>query len=122
MSRLQERFDIANSVFKPEKNHCSYDQLLVHAGPVNNQKRVGSYCGSEIPGLINSESNIMMVEFHSDDTVERSGFKAEYFTDTDECALGEHNCDHTCRNLIGSYECSCNEGYELYNKYRCKES
>ena len=33
--------------------------------------------------------------------------------DTDECALGLHNCDDnaSCINLYGSYECSCDNGF-----------
>ncbi|XP_041974246.1 low-density lipoprotein receptor-related protein 1 [Aricia agestis] len=33
-------------------------------------------------------------------------------TDVDECAE-DHPCDHHCRNTIGSYVCSCAEGYRL---------
>ena len=35
-------------------------------------------------------------------------------TDINECVTGNHDCDDTstCTNLIGSFECTCNEGYE----------
>jgi len=32
-------------------------------------------------------------------------------TDINECSSSP--CDHTCNNTVGSYECSCNFGYEL---------
>lgn len=32
--------------------------------------------------------------------------------DIDECTLG-YPCDHICTNTIGSFECSCDEGYAL---------
>ena len=34
--------------------------------------------------------------------------------DIDECKLGRHNCDldAMCHNKIGSYNCTCNSGYE----------
>lgn len=38
-----------------------------------------------------------------------------YHADIDECTSGGHNCDSTeratCTNTIGSYLCSCKEGY-----------
>ena len=33
-------------------------------------------------------------------------------TDIDEC-LSDHDCNHTCSNVDGSYTCSCREGYVL---------
>ena len=33
--------------------------------------------------------------------------------DTDECDLEVDGCEHICVNSEGSYECSCEEGYNL---------
>ena len=33
--------------------------------------------------------------------------------DINECASGNGGCHHTCRNTVGSYRCSCNNGYSL---------
>ena len=33
--------------------------------------------------------------------------------DDDECELGITNCKHDCHNTIGSFECSCDIGYQL---------
>ncbi len=37
-----------------------------------------------------------------------------FVTDIDDCAIDTHTCDAmaTCMNTLGSYECTCNEGYE----------
>ena len=35
------------------------------------------------------------------------------YIDIDECALGTHNCAHSCSNSLGSYTCSCRDGFEL---------
>ena len=38
------------------------------------------------------------------------GFKCE---DIDECAEGTAQCQHTCSNTPGGYECSCRDGFQL---------
>ena len=37
------------------------------------------------------------------------------YTDIDECQSSNGGCTHKCNNTIGSYYCSCHEGYELSN-------
>ena len=36
-----------------------------------------------------------------------------FFTDIDECTEGTDDCDDnaTCENTIGSFTCTCNDGY-----------
>ncbi|KAG0431396.1 hypothetical protein HPB47_021812 [Ixodes persulcatus] len=37
-----------------------------------------------------------------------------YFSaDVNECEDGTHSCDHTCINVWGSYQCTCQMGYRL---------
>ena len=44
------------------------------------------------------------------------------YLDKDECAVSNGGCQHECRNTVGSYECSCHNGYMLHeNKHDCKE-
>ena len=42
------------------------------------------------------------------------------FVDIDECTRYEGICDHFCTNTLGSYECSCRTGFELYTDPRQK--
>ena len=35
------------------------------------------------------------------------------FADIDECNTGTDLCEEFCHNVVGSYWCSCPEGYEL---------
>ncbi|XP_065180412.1 fibrillin-1-like [Sycon ciliatum] len=53
-----------------------------------------------------------IAEFHSAPTC----------VDIDECSTGGHNCDSmaTCKNTIGSFECSCKSGY-YGNGTSCEE-
>lgn len=42
--------------------------------------------------------------------------------DKDECSVNNGNCQHICTNTLGSYECSCHNGFTLHdNKHDCKE-
>ena len=38
-----------------------------------------------------------------------------YRADIDECSRGSHGCHHNCRNVPGSYFCSCRRGFRLSN-------
>ena len=35
------------------------------------------------------------------------------YLDIDECSVYNGGCDHICTNTIGSYICSCDNGYTL---------
>jgi tolkin len=40
----------------------------------------------------------------------------------DECAVENGGCQHECHNRIGSYECSCFNGFMLHDDlHSCKE-
>ncbi|KAH3862569.1 hypothetical protein DPMN_025538 [Dreissena polymorpha] len=80
------------------------------------------YCGSTLPMPITSESNTLTLEFNSDNSVQKTGFMALFFTDKDECAVNNGGCQHICKNTVGSYECACHNGFTLHeNKLDCKE-
>lgn len=40
--------------------------------------------------------------------------------DINECIEGADECDHNCHNSIGSYSCSCRDGYQLEANGHCK--
>jgi len=42
--------------------------------------------------------------------------------DKDECASNNGGCQHICKNTVGSYQCSCHNGFTLHDNQRdCKE-
>ena len=36
-----------------------------------------------------------------------------FHSDIDECEQGTAGCDHNCTNNVGSFFCTCMDGYEL---------
>ncbi|XP_037806312.1 dorsal-ventral patterning protein tolloid [Lucilia sericata] len=105
------------------QSECGYDKVTIYSKMSENRlKKIGTYCGSSIPPTATSEGNALRVEFHSDKSIQRSGFAAVFFTDIDECSINNGGCQHECRNTIGSYICSCHNGYSLHeNGHDCKE-
>lgn len=43
-------------------------------------KKHGVFCGSRMPPMLTSEKNAMRIEFTSDNSVQKSGFAAVFFT------------------------------------------
>ena len=39
--------------------------------------------------------------------------KSFYYTDIDECSTSNGGCEQVCTNTIGSFYCSCNDGFSL---------
>lgn len=109
-----------NNVYQME---CEYDSLTIYSKISDDDlKKHGIFCGNKVLPLITSETNVLRVEFTSDNSVQKSGFAAVFFTDIDECAINNGGCQHECRNTIGSYVCSCHNGYTLHdNEHDCKE-
>ena len=69
--------------------------------------------------VITSEGNSLRLEFLSDNSVQKNGFAAIFFTDKDECATNNGGCQHVCRNTIGAYYCSCHQVWsEKKNRIR----
>uniref|UniRef100_A0A671THM0 Growth arrest-specific 6 n=1 Tax=Sparus aurata TaxID=8175 RepID=A0A671THM0_SPAAU len=41
--------------------------------------------------------------------------------DVDECSKRNGGCDHECNNTMGSYRCSCHQGYMLVGRHICND-
>uniref|UniRef100_A0A673ALI5 Growth arrest-specific 6 n=1 Tax=Sphaeramia orbicularis TaxID=375764 RepID=A0A673ALI5_9TELE len=41
--------------------------------------------------------------------------------DVDECSKRNGGCDHECNNTMGSYRCSCHQGYMLVGRHLCDD-
>uniref|UniRef100_A0A669CKU5 Metalloendopeptidase n=1 Tax=Oreochromis niloticus TaxID=8128 RepID=A0A669CKU5_ORENI len=120
----QYRISMQFEAFELEGNEvCKYDYVEVRSGLSSDSKLHGKYCGTEVPEVITSQYNNMRIEFKSDNTVSKKGFKAHFFSDKDECSKDNGGCQHECINTVGSYVCQCRHGFVLHeNKHDCKEA
>ncbi|CAK8687745.1 unnamed protein product [Clavelina lepadiformis] len=118
------RITIEFDKFELEGNAvCKYDFVEVRNGLDSEGELRGKFCGTELPPLITSSSNKLRVKFNSDDTVAKRGFRIRFSSDRDECAVGRGGCAQTCVNSVGSYTCSCQNGFTLHeNGHDCKEA
>uniref|UniRef100_A0A8V0ZKP3 Metalloendopeptidase n=1 Tax=Gallus gallus TaxID=9031 RepID=A0A8V0ZKP3_CHICK len=120
----QYRISLQFEVFDLEGNDvCKYDYVEVRSGLATDSKLHGKFCGSEKPEVITSYSNNIRLEFKSDNTVSKKGFKVHFFSDKDECSKDNGGCQHECINTFGSYVCQCRNGFKLHeNNHDCKEA
>uniref|UniRef100_A0A7N5ZSS7 Metalloendopeptidase n=1 Tax=Anabas testudineus TaxID=64144 RepID=A0A7N5ZSS7_ANATE len=129
---IQYRVTLVFDAFETEGNDvgyrfyhmvCKYDYVEVRSGLSSDSKLHGKFCGAEKPEVITSQHNSMRIEFKSDNTVSKRGFKAHFFSDIDECSKENGGCQHECVNTFGSYSCQCRSGFMLHdNKHDCKEA
>ncbi|NP_001084377.1 tolloid-like protein 2 precursor [Xenopus laevis] len=120
----QYRISLQFEVFELEGNDvCKYDYLEIRSGLSSESKLHGKFCGPEKPEVITSQGNTVRIEFKSDNTVSKKGFKANFFSDKDECSKDNGGCQHDCVNTFGSYICQCKNGFILHeNGHDCKEA
>ncbi|CAL8321576.1 unnamed protein product [Lota lota] len=103
------------------ENHdsCSYDYLDVRDGGSASSPMLGHFCGRDKPADIQSSSNQLWITFVSDGSVNKAGFSASFFKETDECSAPDRGgCEQRCLNTLGSYTCACDPGYELVSDGR----
>lgn len=70
---------------------CKYDFVEVRSGLTADSKLHGKFCGSEKPEVITSQYNNMRVEFKSDNTVSKKGFKAHFFSGNLDFSAQSHS-------------------------------
>ena len=57
---------------------CATDYLEIIDGNNFQEQKLGTFCGEEIPALIESQSNTVMITFRSDMDTQGNGFKLYY--------------------------------------------
>lgn len=72
-------FDLEGNNYHQQE--CDYDSLSIYSKlDEDNVKKHGVFCGSRSLPLVTSEGNAMRIEFRSDNTIQKSGFAAVFFT------------------------------------------
>ncbi|XP_034427678.1 cubilin [Hippoglossus hippoglossus] len=66
-------------------SNCSHDAVEILDGDNYQAPSIGRYCGLEIPHPVTSFSNSLVVNFISDHSVSRKGFRATYSASTSSC-------------------------------------
>lgn len=66
---------------------CNYDYLEIYNGVGTSVELIGTYCGTDSPGMVeaNNEDNALTFVFHSDGSVNQSGWRANI-----NCTIIDH--------------------------------
>ncbi|CAG0888840.1 unnamed protein product [Darwinula stevensoni] len=71
--------DFRGQEFRLEEDvNCTNDYLEVRDGAYGYSRMIGRYCGHKFPPIIISSYRYLHLRFHSDETIEYSGFAAQY--------------------------------------------
>lgn len=72
--RISLQFDPVFDVEDHPEATCPYDHVTVQAG----SQSFGPFCGSVSPGLVQTESSFVTLDFHSDDSGDNRGWSLNY--------------------------------------------
>ncbi|XP_072278174.1 embryonic protein UVS.2-like [Pyxicephalus adspersus] len=57
---------------------CKYDYVLAFDGPKATSPLMGTFCGNAAVPILTSTGNSLLLQFHSDDSIQTRGFLAKY--------------------------------------------
>ncbi|KAH0627493.1 hypothetical protein JD844_003258 [Phrynosoma platyrhinos] len=77
---------------------CGWDSVTIQNGGSPSSPVIGRYCGTASPGTIQSGSNQLLVNFHSDHSIQRGGFQATWTADSLGCGGILHSENGTIRS------------------------
>ena len=83
---------ICNVLYNLQQD-CEYDSLALSSKMGSGEiRRHGVFCGSRLPPIITSEGNSLRIEFLSDNSVQKSGFAAVFFTGISDAKMTKFIC------------------------------
>ncbi|XP_016923273.2 uncharacterized protein Neto isoform X2 [Drosophila suzukii] len=88
------RLDFRNSFNIEAKEECKFDFLEIRDGQYGFSTLIGKFCGTDFPPEITSKERYLWLHFHSDETIEYTGFSAvyEYLDRNREAPSTDLNC------------------------------
>ncbi|XP_028390636.1 matrilin-2-like, partial [Dendronephthya gigantea] len=92
---------------------CPYDYLDVYDGNSMYAKKLGRFCGQQLPRKLVSSGSKLLIVFHTDSSVQKQGFVL-YYTDTNDtnkCSGAPCAPYANCTKINGLYVCVCKPGY-----------
>ncbi|XP_022193782.1 neuropilin and tolloid-like protein 2 [Nilaparvata lugens] len=99
------RLDFRDSFNVEPSEDCRFDYLEVRDGAHGYSTRIGLFCGHDFPPVLTSSDRYLWLRFHSDETIEYTGFKAVYSQIPKPTGLpGEHPELGICRIETEGYE------------------
>ncbi|KAG8592594.1 hypothetical protein GDO81_000555 [Engystomops pustulosus] len=97
----QYRISVKFEYFELEGNEvCKYDFVEIRSGLSSDSKLHGKFCGTEVPEVITSQYNNMRIEFRSDNTVSKKGFRAHFFSDKKAACKEKIFIFESCKDMI----------------------
>ncbi|XP_028390639.1 matrilin-2-like [Dendronephthya gigantea] len=92
---------------------CPYDYLDVYDGNSMYAKKLGRFCGQQLPRKLVSSGSKLLILFHTDSSIQKQGFVLNYTdtNDTNKCSGAPCAPYANCTKINGSYVCVCKPGY-----------
>ncbi|XP_037534331.1 mannan-binding lectin serine protease 1 [Nematolebias whitei] len=113
--RLRLQFDSRFDVEDHPDVSCPYDYVKVEAG----SGEFGPFCGDRSPGVVQTDSNIVTVRFHTDNSGENLGWKLTYTSEGNRCPKLEAPPNTLINPIQSEYSFkdyvmfTCEPGYHL---------
>ncbi|XP_078101249.1 mannan-binding lectin serine protease 1 isoform X1 [Sander vitreus] len=113
--RLRLQFDPRFDVEDHPEVHCPYDYIKVRVG----SSEFGPFCGDRAPPEIQTDSNVAVVFFHSDNSGENAGWSLKYTSTGSKCPALETPPNAMLNPVQSEYSFkdhvlfTCSPGYRL---------
>ena len=88
------------SIFLAQQD-CDYDSVEIRSGENDADTLHGTFCGTDLPETITSDSNGMRITFNTDNNIQKSGFSAHFFIGNSV----ETDSHFVCRNFKDLLAC-----------------
>ncbi|XP_061575933.1 mannan-binding lectin serine protease 1 [Cololabis saira] len=113
--RLRLQFDPRFDVEDHPEARCPYDYVQIETGSGG----FGPFCGNQSPGVVETDSNVVAIRFHSDGSGENLGWRLVYTATGSQCPVLEAPLNAVMNPVQSEYSFkdhvvfTCAPGYHL---------